>query len=157
MEQDELLPDETEQPKIRRKTIVIAVSVLAVLFVIGYYVYSCMLGYAAHSRYETLCVQAQIIYAAAEAWEQQGNSLTTHISKFKTEGNYFSFFLQGYCDYDGWYAIVCDAEGNLDYVLYSREKIKEKRMQKPDRDEEMKRLRSPVWHTYAIGCYPEEP
>lgn len=154
---DEVIMDEPKQPKTRKKIIIIAVVVLVLLFAVGYNVYGMMLGYPAHSRYESLCADAQSVYMAAEMWVEDGNTLTTHRARMDKEEDAFSVYLHQYCGKEsGWYVLVCDAEGNPDYALYSRKKISDKRMNRPDRDEEMKRLRSPLWHTYAIGCYPEE-
>ena len=113
-----------------------------------------LLGWCAYSRYyailnfSSLEVKAKTVCLSAEAWQKDGHTLTTCSGKCK-DAPFSEYFSD-----DNYYAIICDEQGNLQYVLYSERKIKN--LNQPDRIKEYQKLKIPFLRWYAVGSYPPE-
>lgn len=160
--EDDGFPSEELPPHRKSKRwIIILLIVCFVLAVTGYWLYSEMLGYTAHSRVKSYLANAKSIYQVAQLWQQEGNPpLQSHIRQLGAEALEGSFgdFLRQYTisERDGWYAIECDAQGNALCVWYSQSEITKDELWYIPWETTSEDLRSPFRTKQAVVCYPQE-
>lgn len=128
-----------------RKKWIRIIAMVIVLFLI--LVYHILLGYTAHRQFDLLQTDARRVWDAAESWQAEGHTLST--CSEECEKAEFS----KYIDQSGYYAIICDEQGNLKYTLYSHRKIKN--LSQPDQIEEYRKINT-IFRWYAVGSYPPE-
>ena len=141
-------PEISARKKSNYKKLVIFIISLLALFGIGLGLCNIAIGYTAHSRYETLLCRAEIVYNASENWQEEGNRLET------SSGNLRNAPFSKYVSDEGYYAIVCDEQGNLQYALYSVKKIKT--LSQPDKEQEYRKLKNIFQRNSAVAVYPPE-
>ncbi len=157
---DDFFPPDEQHPRRKSKRwIIVLLIVFFVLAVIGYWLYSEMLGYSAHSRVKSYLANAKSIYEVAQLWQEEGNPpLQSHIGQLgeSTAEDSFGEYLDMYFSDDGWYAVECDADGNVLCVWYSRREITEDELWYIPWETTSEDLRSPFRLKHAVVCYPQE-
>ena len=157
---DDAFPPEDLSPRRKSKRwIIILLIVFFVLAVIGYWLYSEMLGYTAHSRVKSYLANARMIYEITQLWQEEGNPpLQSHIRQLGTEAleDSFSEYLDMCFRQDGWYAIECDADGNALCVWYSQSEITKDELWQIPWEDSLADLKSPFRTKQAVVCYPQE-
>lgn len=141
------VPEKAENAQ-KKKFCKIAVIALLVIVIIIAEAYVSAFRYTAHSKYETLQGNAKSVWYSAKLWQEDGHDLKTQSGKL-TDAEFSKYFSD-----DKYYAIVCDKQGNLQYALYSKKKIKNLNL--PDREKEFEKLNNPFQADSAVGSYPPE-
>ncbi len=162
MPMDETLPANELPP--RRKSrlwIYVLLIVFAVLSLITYALYSSALGYTGYSRVKSYLSDAKRIYEAALHWQEEGAyPLQSHIRQLgedASEGSFGDFLREyGVSEKSGWYAIECDARGNVLCVWYSRREITKDEVYPIPWEETLEELKTPFHAKQAVVCYPQE-
>lgn len=162
MEEQALLQEEEAErlarKRKRRKILGIFGMILLILAFLGWWMTGEMIGYTAHSKYETLCARARDVYKATNAWEADGHTLTVYNGRMDGGEEWNRKY---YTAAMGYYAIMQDADGDVRYVLYSFRPIDERYLSTPpDPQEQQKLLKSHFRfrRDRAVGVYfPDEP
>lgn len=157
---DDGFPPEELPPRWKSGRLIITLLIVCfVLAVIVYILYSTMLGYTAHARVKSYLANAKSIYEVAQLWQEEGNPpLQSHIGKLGENAAEDSFgeYLDMYFSDDGWYAVECDADGNILCVWYSRREITEDELWYIPWRTTSEDLRIPFRVKQAVVCYPQE-
>ncbi len=154
-------PEELPTRRKSKRWIIILLIVFAVISLITYTLYSTMLGYTGYSRVKSYLSHARTIYKTARLWQEEGNPpLQSHIGQFGVEvpDDAFGEFLQQYgvSEQGSWYAIECDADGNVLCVWYSKSKITEDELWHIPWEMTHEDLTTPFQVKQAVVCYPQE-
>ncbi len=121
--------------------------------------YFALMQSVAHSKASSCYSMARQIYQKAEEWTDldASHQLTTDIASFSEvpqpdslEAYMQKMFSGGY----GWYAVVCDDAGELEFVLYSQNKMTEDQLTAVSFKETKAMFLNPFQQEHAIACYP---
>lgn len=126
-----------------------------------------MMSYAAHNKVTSFNSWAKQIYNAAMTYqveldsEDQDPRFETTIippGEIGAEGT-LSYGVNKYCsDADQlWYAVVCDAEGNVTAAYISRSELKPSDLHPQDFESQLEQMESPFHQKEVIGFYVYTP
>ena len=148
-------------PEITRKRlfVLIAAAVMLAAVLLGDWLY---LRYHAKSRYIRLSAAAKTVGLAAGEWLSEGHSPAELAGEHcVSEQDGFGAYLNGldspYLRENDHYAVVCDADGTVQFVLYSHTRIADRYLESPpaaDMFTSVKTLQIPVFWRFTIVCYP---
>lgn len=127
-------PERAADPRNKRWKRVLAVTaaVLLLLCVAVWWLIGEMLGYTTYSRMQSKCARAHSFANTAELWIESGHKAQTGIYRVSDDGAFGSFVLQYFADAEGdWFGLVLDADGKIEYALYSDVRIPERYLAAP--------------------------
>ncbi len=156
---DSTEPQEIQSNKKRFSLKRVLYAVFAAFFLgMGFWMYTSLFGFTAKARLSHLQVQAKNIHEIALEWQQMedANRLTTQTGACQGEAapGTFAAYLQSRFGDDGWYALVCDNEGTLLFVLYSQSRISADELTEVSWEDTYDDLCSPFRRHSAIVSYP---
>ena len=120
-------------------------AVLLLVCVLVWWMIGEMIGYTTYSRMQSKCANAHTFANVCMEWEKDGNTLQSGIWRVQPgESEFEAYVLHYYSDAKGgWYGLVLDREGKIEYALYSEVEIPSEYLaQPPDYETQMKLLDS---------------
>lgn len=120
------------------------------------------LRYHAKGRYSRLSAAAKTVGLAAEEWLSEGHSPAELAGEHcVAEQDAFGAYLNGlespYLRENDHYAVVCGADGQVRYVLYSFSRIADSDPERPpvtDMFTSVHTLQIPLFWRFTVVCYP---